>query len=564
MSAEFCSLGGASTFIDTNLVNLNVFDAGNTVKYLMGAEPEGVPIHAWSDVLHESVHHWCFDTHVGAAVSLARAEIMERALGDETAHRLRRLVVRYEAVVGALRPLVEGLACFAEFDAFPGNGAVRATPLAWLAVLAQPAAALANQTIEDQDALIGQVLRQLRGLERTALRKDILLAHPLDPQRLGGYLTGYLLVKGLQRKVLHATELARDSELWLSFLRAFVFEDLAIASAIVSPAVPDSDLSAEWRAAELIVERLQSLQNERYAGEFLERFNEACRGGDGEAVISAALGNSPEGRQAHDELVEGHLERLSSASEEPSIAVVRQITRERLNNRGWLCVSSLPGQATINSSGRLVFTEPGSGFPRYVPPVDRVGVEGLVRIGPRVDHSAALEFWLGPTHRSGVVMLTTLEGVLDYTILWGSDQTAIDTFVAAARSNQALMQTTSRMRSTIDALLEKQAWRAGSKEILNDHLRQLLRRQSELAVALYDGDASAMDVLWVDGFDAVFQDLNLLKAFAAIGLLMSTVDGAHPWPASETVDQALDLAYCQGLLHGGLRIVDLDAWEPLV
>jgi len=198
---EFCSLSGARTFLDTNLVHLEVFNATHITRLLMGAQPTGVAPALLPDILHESIHHWCFNTPVGIALSLSRTELMERSLTDSSGTGLGNLLARQRLTFELIRPIVEGLACFAEFDAFPGAGNLSCHPFQWLRPIARPAEHFRLGSVPTSDPsgpLLEDILTEMRSAESTARRKDALLAQPLDPRRRGGYLTGYLLVKGFQ------------------------------------------------------------------------------------------------------------------------------------------------------------------------------------------------------------------------------------------------------------------------------------------------------------------------------------------------------------------------------
>ena len=85
--------------------------------------------------------------------------------------------------------MIEGLACFAEFDVFPGDGNLRADPLSWLASIAKPQErfGMAGTAVVPEDELIKSIVYEMRNLESTARRKDTLLAQQLDPTRRGGY-----------------------------------------------------------------------------------------------------------------------------------------------------------------------------------------------------------------------------------------------------------------------------------------------------------------------------------------------------------------------------------------
>lgn len=138
MSDAVCSLTGARTFLTTNLVHLEVLNGDRLVSVLSGNNPTGVTPELLPDVVHESVHHWCFNTPVGIAMSLNYTRLTEHVFTDPRPYRIRKLLIRDRTMMEVLRPVMEGLACFAEFDVFPDEGNLRVPPIGWLCALAKP------------------------------------------------------------------------------------------------------------------------------------------------------------------------------------------------------------------------------------------------------------------------------------------------------------------------------------------------------------------------------------------------------------------------------------------
>jgi hypothetical protein len=67
-------------------------------------------------------HYWCFDSPVGQALAILKLRIQDVAVGfahTRNPHLLEflaRAFAKDQAAVAVLRPLDEGMACFAEFD----------------------------------------------------------------------------------------------------------------------------------------------------------------------------------------------------------------------------------------------------------------------------------------------------------------------------------------------------------------------------------------------------------------------------------------------------------------
>jgi hypothetical protein len=520
----FCSLTGARTFIDSNLVQLRAVDAFSIARFLTGEQLTGVAPGLLPDVLHEAVHHWCFNTRVGQSIALAREQLVEASLTDATGARMGRCYMRYVTTTEVMRPIVEGLACFAEFDVAPGEGNLRAVPLGWLVMIARPEQIFGSgqpATTQSQDDVIRETLCDMRVLESTARRKDHLLAQPLDPSRRGGYLTGYLLVKGLQARTAQISQLARDSELWLSFLHAHFFGDAALAAQLLDPVDVKGDLDETFAPGRRFMERLWSLTDAHSTAATLAAFNESFATnplGDSDAP----LGNIRAAIDRWTERWDTHHVRLVEDSNEPAIQKYRLLTSALLANRDWMCVASAPGTLSVKPERRLVFTDE-AGVPRVV--VQDEGSVDPAELESRTARDgtmpAALEFWVGPIPEGAVLLLVSALGVHAHDGIWTIDQAAVDEFLASVRSNAHLVALTDDLRRTIDELIHKQPWADGSARYIEDHVEEQLHAQAALAVQLYDGGAQALETLWEDGLFGVFESHDVLKAVSAHGLLAS-------------------------------------------
>ena len=223
-----------------------------------------LPLDTLQSFLHEATHQWCFSAPVGKALALLTIRARSRAwfrLGskatksphsespEECTRNLFADVVRAEIASELLRPLAEGMALYAEFDAVPGAFEVVAQPLAnaqrlytpleeVAEIFRQPETATAERTRKLFE-LYEQLLLSVRWSEAAVERKSNLFCQPLDVGE-GGYLAGYLAVKQLVRTLRGGSERARqDSSLCLMFLRTFFYCDMGLVATILAPGEPD-------------------------------------------------------------------------------------------------------------------------------------------------------------------------------------------------------------------------------------------------------------------------------------------------------------------------------------
>lgn len=552
----FCSLTGARTFVDSNLVHLEVVDGANIARYLMGADAVGLDVAQLPDVLHEAVHHWCLNSRVGLAITLARAELVEASLADPTAQRMGRCYLRYLTAVAALRPIVEGLACFAEFDVAPGHGNLRSPPLLWLARLAAPQQfqrAVGAPSTQGMDELIRSTLKEMRLLEATGRRKDTLLVQPLDPRRRGGYLTGYLLVKGLQARTAGLTDLALDSELWLSFLFAYVFGDVGLAARTLTPATGEGDVRALCGAGDHLLDRLRRLSDPAFAARSLTSYNDAF-GANPAHDADEALGVTSTGLRTWDALHRPHLEALWNSSSIDAVDASRAWSRALLRTREWICVASAAGRLDIKDSGRVVFYDE-FGAIRFAGPATQ---PGSLPTTAGSSLPAAMEFWVGPSGEGSVYVVASATGVHVQMAVWPAEDEVLEGFLGSARSSRYLIELSDWLRQVIDELVDGQPWATDARGLATDIANAGLVGQAELAVELYGGDDTAVRALWDDGFFDVFESMDLLKAVSAWGLISST-------DSSSSFDPPLRLALAAARdgREVGLTLTS-DDWERIL
>ncbi|WP_433664374.1 hypothetical protein ACQPW1_20910 [Nocardia sp. CA-128927] len=188
--------------------------------------------------LHEFTHHWCFHSAVGFAITGLQYRMARDALaGDDRAlDRIQRDAVAYQTVTAVLRPLIEGLALFAEFDVNTVRSPVVTAPLLAAINLFSGKAPhilggdLAPMVGDHATALamslpISAHLRTIRASEAGIRRKVNVLATGLAGDA-DGYLLGYLSAKSMWRDLRRRCErLYTETDLVLAVLRGVFFED---------------------------------------------------------------------------------------------------------------------------------------------------------------------------------------------------------------------------------------------------------------------------------------------------------------------------------------------------
>ncbi|MBS1869446.1 MAG: hypothetical protein JSS99_07255 [Actinobacteria bacterium] len=240
-------LGGRSA-IDptTNLAHLAQVRLEQDAGALVAGELTSAALPAF---LHEGTHHLCFFSPVGLTLALLNMRARRRALliafqtrpvPLEASPRPDSIdvlddYVRQDAVTRALRPLAEGLATFAEFDALPGTSPI-STEL--MTMLLGHFIRHADPSANPWDTL-ASTLRHERSALPYAHRKASLLAQSMDPLQ-GGYLAGYLFVKRLWHHAASIDSRLDDTDLFLSLLVTYVYNDFGLVAHLLDSGTSDA------------------------------------------------------------------------------------------------------------------------------------------------------------------------------------------------------------------------------------------------------------------------------------------------------------------------------------
>lgn len=238
-----CSLGSGPSFVDP-VTNLALISGVKLDRDLAGMLQAGrYPQQYLPAFLHELTHHWCFHSPVGTALALLQLRAQRCALlpspkkvrggpaSEDTAERATEDLVRYETAISLMRPFQEGLALFAEFDAFPG-----ASPVASQVMLLT--AVCFVELVDGDEAGNIEHLRELLIRHRLSAacldRKMNLLAQPFENGRRA-YLPGYLAIKNLWHALVAKSRELLDTDLFLTYVRSFVYEDWQLVSILLDP-----------------------------------------------------------------------------------------------------------------------------------------------------------------------------------------------------------------------------------------------------------------------------------------------------------------------------------------
>ncbi|WP_405163310.1 hypothetical protein OG203_44830 [Nocardia sp. NBC_01499] len=206
--------------------------------------------------LHEFTHHWCFHSAVGFAITGLQYRMTRAALsGDGRAvDWIQRDAVAYHTVSAVLRPLIEGLALFAEFDVNTVHSPVATAPmLAAINLFSGKAPHILGPAADgDLAPMVGDRaatlamslpisahLRTIRVSEAGIRRKVNVLATGLADDQ-DGYLLGYLSVKSMWRDVRRRCDrLYTETDLVLALLRGFFFEDRRLVEILLGTGEKD-------------------------------------------------------------------------------------------------------------------------------------------------------------------------------------------------------------------------------------------------------------------------------------------------------------------------------------
>jgi hypothetical protein len=220
----------------SNAVVLSRFNLGEGVDSFARQQ---LPIRCLPQFLHESMHHWCFDSPVGLALTLlqmrARSTALRAHLSRVNDHFQRAVaedVGRVSCFNEFMRPVYEGLALFAEHDMYPGKSEVIGRPTLLAGVM------FAGRQADPGDYVrVTPFVFQTGRLSAAHVRRKAdLLIQPFCGDA-GGYLAGYLFFRLLYRIVAERCAAYLDSDFFVHFLRCWLFDDWDLVDLLLDESV---------------------------------------------------------------------------------------------------------------------------------------------------------------------------------------------------------------------------------------------------------------------------------------------------------------------------------------
>lgn len=361
--------------------------------------------------LHEGTHHACFLSPVGTTLALLRMRAYRRATslrGGETSEDewdLLEDVLRQEATMEVLRPISEGLACFAELDSIPGESNVLTAPMSSAFFhFGGGEHEFKSRTSVAQHGpglFLFALLHRMRLDDELCRRRERILTARFS-SIFGGHLAGYMGLKTIWMRARRTSDLAWDAELFSAYVRSYLFDDYGLVSTILDPG--KSEHNAANEIANYVLRRL----NQLLTMDWEPALEEYARTKDVTVLHAGLTGQrmhpTPGGlnndRQLHDlglSRLEGLMEEIDSSDRSHELDwLMRQFDLQRLQKRQLLCLASLEAKVVVNALGRVI-AYPMEGASAAELPF--LGSEAQAGVKPG-EGAGSVEFYLIPAEHS--------------------------------------------------------------------------------------------------------------------------------------------------------------------
>ncbi|MGN7970202.1 hypothetical protein [Microbacterium sp. 22296] len=303
--------------------------------------------------LHEAAHFSSMSRWLGTALTLlwlrASSTVRDRPESQRAAD-----AARIAAFSNLMRPWLEGIACYAQFDATPG-GAESLSSVGqmflsnFVAEDLRAKAAQSGGSISDDDLseLIAQKLARMRFAKQSVSKKADLLLSPLHFAD-GGYLAGYLCVKAFAGICESASGLASDTDLMLSYVQSVVLEDPGLIVALLRTS--DDRREAVSFLAEKVRDRIAFVSSQDFRSavpDDLARF-------DHDLATGGLSSDFAQSRHVWDaDAVEAAADLLTNELQQ---AMVDPLGHDALLIRNVFTVGTSAGTAKVDASGtKMIF-----------------------------------------------------------------------------------------------------------------------------------------------------------------------------------------------------------------
>ena len=466
MSHDFhCSSGSPRSFTDpvSNFVMISGVDLSRDLANMFQAGK--YPREFMPDFIHEMVHHMCFDSPVGAALGILHMRSWHKTLRTITEknstvdkYDVLEDALRYETAIALMRPLAEGLALFGEFDSFPGTSPLLSN------VAMQTAVSFGEAYSEAKiDAAARLALQRYRLSDIATQKKTHLLVQPFTIDG-DGYLPGYLTVKNMRVFLLRKAWKLVDSDLFLSYLKAFFYDDFGLVARLLDPdrqlqpfGSDDPEKDSCNAIAIYLQERFQKLYN-LTNDELLERFERAALAGAPDYWSQLDLGSDPELVKKGETLLQ---QALDSAFEGQQTrggveAAMLRYQLQLLKQRHLFCVGSFEIPVRVNEYGRAL-----GGRVRENPVFAVPALDGVT---PRAGNGS-IEYFFSPRYHYSVCTIS-IEG--DVVAVFSLAANFSDEIKKEVAEYEASLSDVLRQRERLDAAVEQLLAEPESK-IIFDH-----------------------------------------------------------------------------------------------
>lgn len=587
--------------------------------------------------VHEATHHWCFRSVVGEALLFlaARADMNTQALlalGDdpkddrspvddpegalshlwgsvlpplvrdpgprldsrveeevrsELSLAVHDDVIRIQLAQALLRPMAEGLACFAEFDA-----ASRMNSRVWSPLPPGVVQNFAGRERRSQVPFLEpirtlviaeELLGRARSSSLALSRKFGVLGGPLA-NTANGYLPGYLAVKTLWRHLCgQDSRLVRETDLALMYMRSFFYDDLGLAAVLVAPPIPNYMISSQ-RILDYMGNRLICFENVRQSD--IQAYEDGVLVSESqqEWIHRPGLLRSP----AEDE---GDVHRVRSAGAGIRSSTAMEVFGFRAHSafemfqkikkrRTYLTACSVPVQVETHSgqAGELTVLWQGE-------PVLTVSRDDLVQVqdagADDDDQVPQLDILLGTSMANGDLVargavLTRGKRVIAC-VVWAPPDTRArvrEQMVTDFETRDSLMQSSRSLQEVSQQVVEDSPGLQRNRDHALGQIDDLVDqfyRQAALNFAREDVDIDALaESMAQDGLLAVLGSPKLLREIARLGLYAG-IDPARSSLAARFRALGLDLestlrdaSYCWETVGFPPRVLQSGGTDGLV
>ena len=345
----------------TNTTVFSQVDLRTHMRQLMELD---FPLGLLPSFLHEITHHWCFMSPVGTTLALLRMRAYRiatflRTNVHENHWNMLENILRQESTQELLRPLSESLSCFSEFDSIPGNSKIISLPMKLSFFYFGGIDNSYRQ--KGVEPFIYSLLYPVRTSNVASTRKENILASEFSLSS-GGYLPGYLMIKGIWKNFIERYELARDSEFFLHYLKSYIFDDYGFVATILDPSL--SSHNAVNNIASYFISRIKQLlvsdldtdlkKFETYVAKskYLKDVNRDYNHHEIVDGIKTDPNLLEIGKALLDDLIDEILNApLPHFTSDPSgfvNSLLLRMDQNRINRRNVICIGSIDAMVTVN------------------------------------------------------------------------------------------------------------------------------------------------------------------------------------------------------------------------